>query len=119
MSAGIKTSSGEGDGQDDASSARKKKSPALPVAGRTAEVLAALGRSHFMLGITSGPGDGWLKEPSRQGCAWDMRYQYLAGGVNKPHNWKTWNQPAGAFAGGYMRESDGLGGYVASDPLAL
>ena len=34
----------------------------------------------------------------------DMRYQYLAGGVNTGHGWATWN-PDGSFVSMYVRES--------------
>lgn len=66
-------------------------------------------RPHFMLGITCGPGDKWVEETNKQGCKWDMRYQYICGGVNTGSNWKTWNQPAGAFALWYMEGSEKLG----------
>lgn len=62
-------------------------------------------RPHFMLGVTAGPGDKWIEETKAQGAQWDVRYQYLSGGVNTQHTWKTWNQPTGAFASIYLNES--------------
>ncbi|HYG74459.1 MAG TPA: hypothetical protein VEK08_05590 [Planctomycetota bacterium] len=76
---------------------------------KAGEVIRKLQRSHFMLGLGSGPGDGWIDETRKQGAAWDMRYQYFCGGVNTPSNWKTWNQPAGAFASLYLNESAKMG----------
>lgn len=70
---------------------------------KTEEVIRKL-RPYFMLGLASGPGDAWIEETHRQGAAWDVRYQYICGGVNTPSNWKTWNQPAGAFLGMYLHE---------------
>jgi hypothetical protein len=63
----------------------------------------------FMLGVTAGPGDRWVGEVQAQGAKFDIRYQYLAGGVNTEHPWRTWNQPDGQFALGYMQESARLG----------
>jgi hypothetical protein len=42
------------------------------------------------------------------GVPWRYRYQYLAGGVNTPNNWLTWQdpaKPAGQFALDYMTNS--------------
>jgi len=72
-------------------------------------VLRKLQRQHFMLGVGSAPGDKWIEETKANGCKWDVRYQYICGGVNTPSNWKTWNQPAGAFAAWYMADSDKMG----------
>ncbi|HYF52100.1 MAG TPA: hypothetical protein VEJ63_22005 [Planctomycetota bacterium] len=66
-------------------------------------------RPHFMLGVGSAPGDGWIEETRKNGCRWDVRYQYICGGVNTPSNWKTWNQPAGAFLSLYLNESEKMG----------
>lgn len=87
--------------------------PGAAAAGNTrqdkmAQVIRKL-RPTFMLGIGSGPGDKWIEETRAQGAKWDMRYQYICGGVNTPSNWKTWNQPAGAFALWYMQASDDMG----------
>ncbi|MGD0090330.1 MAG: hypothetical protein ABSE73_10465 [Planctomycetota bacterium] len=71
---------------------------------KTEEVVGKL-RPHFMLGLVSSPGDGWLEETRKQGALWDVRYQYVCGGVNTPSNWKTWNQPAGAFVSLYLNDS--------------
>ena len=65
-------------------------------------------RPHFMLGVASPPGDGWIEETRKQGAQWDVRYQYICGGVNTLSNWKTWNQPAGAFASFYLTDSGKL-----------
>lgn len=63
--------------------------------------------SHFSFGLMNSPGDIGLMNDmrSRNGTAWDFRYQYLAGGVNTGHGWETWNQPSGAFATSYVQES--------------
>jgi len=76
----------------------------LAVESRYEEVVRKL-RPHFMLGVAAAPGDSWVEETKAQGAQWDVRYQYLAGGVNTPNNWKTWNRPAGAFAAHYLAES--------------
>jgi hypothetical protein len=78
---------------------------AEPAAGRVLRELPG----HFMLGVTSGPGDRWIAEVQAQGARFDMRYQYLAGGVNTDHPWRSWNQPAGQFATNYFQESERLG----------
>ncbi len=70
---------------------------------RTREVLQRL-RPHFMLGVACGPGDRWIEETRAQGCRWDLRYQYLAGGVNTGNKWY-----AGGFVANYCRESERLG----------
>ena len=74
--------------------------------GETLPPVPAGLKSHFALGLSSQPGaTGWMKE---SGAAWDIRYQYLAGGVNTPGNWKTWQDPAlpaGQFALDYLNES--------------
>ncbi|MCW8133655.1 MAG: hypothetical protein KIS92_25140 [Planctomycetota bacterium] len=66
-------------------------------------------RPHFMLGIASSPADKWVEETTKQGAKWDMRYQYICGGVNTGSNWKTWNQPQGAFASFYLDASEKMG----------
>ena len=57
--------------------------------------------SHLALGVSDSPGDA---EALRARAPVDMRYQYLAGGVNTGHGWATWN-PDGSFASMYVRES--------------
>ena len=42
---------------------------------------------------------------SRNGAAFDYRYQYLDAGVNTGHGWETWDSPPGAFATYYIQES--------------
>jgi hypothetical protein len=56
---------------------------------------------HFALGLTDQPGDA---KALVQHAPLDMRYQYLAGGVNTGHGWSTWN-PNGTFASMYVSES--------------
>jgi hypothetical protein len=70
---------------------------------RTREVLAKL-RPHFMLGVAAGPGDRWIEETRAQGCRWDMRYQYLAGGVTSGNKWYL-----GGFVQNYIQESERQG----------
>jgi hypothetical protein len=56
---------------------------------------------HLALGVSDSPGDA---KSLRAHAPVDMRYQYLAGGVNTGHGWATWN-PNGSFASMYVRES--------------
>jgi hypothetical protein len=77
---------------------------AVHVADPVGAVLRKLGRRHFMLGVMCGPGDRWIPETRAQGCAWDMRYQYLSGGVNTGNKWY-----GGAFVTNYLNESEKLG----------
>src|SRR5436305_13431514 len=56
---------------------------------------------HLALGVSDSPGDA---QALRVDARVDMRYQYLAGGVNTGHGWATWN-PAGSFVSMYVRES--------------
>lgn len=67
------------------------------------------GPQFFMLGVMSSPGDKWIADARTQGARFDIRYQYLAGGVNTAHPWREWNQPAGQFALSYFKEADKLG----------
>ncbi|MBV8430992.1 MAG: hypothetical protein JO244_07520 [Solirubrobacterales bacterium] len=56
---------------------------------------------HLALGVTDPPGDAAaLVRHAR----FDLRYQYLAGGVNTGRGWATWN-PDGSFASDYVNES--------------
>ncbi len=80
------------------------KSAAVRVGEPVGAVLRQLGRKHVLLGVMSGPGDRWIEETRAQGCAWDARYQYLAGGVNTGNKWY-----AGAFVPNYLKESERLG----------
>jgi hypothetical protein len=68
---------------------------------------------HFAFGAMSGPdGAAYLDSMrSANGAAWDIRYQYLSGGVNTARGWETWNAPLGEFATRYMNES-GQHGYL-------
>ena len=56
---------------------------------------------HFALGVSDPPGDA---QALHAHAPVDMRYQYLAGGVNTGHGWATWN-PDGSFVSMYVRES--------------
>jgi hypothetical protein len=56
---------------------------------------------HFALGLADPPGDA---QQLVARAPLDLRYQYLAGGVNTGAGWATWN-PDGSFASGYVRES--------------
>jgi hypothetical protein len=56
---------------------------------------------HLVLGLSDPPGDAAKLE--RQ-APLDMRYQYLAGGVNTGSGWSTWN-PNGSFVTLYVNES--------------
>jgi hypothetical protein len=62
---------------------------AAPVAPARASAALPLDRLHF--GVSSGPSDlGWMTATG----GWTYRYQYLAGGVNTPGNWQTWQDPS-------------------------
>jgi hypothetical protein len=56
---------------------------------------------HLALGATDSPGDAHALV---RHAPFDMRYQYLAGGVNTGNGWATWN-PNGSFASMYVSES--------------
>ena len=56
---------------------------------------------HVALGVSDPPGDALAL---RAHAPVDVRYQYLAGGVNTGHGWATWN-PNGSFVSMYVRES--------------
>jgi hypothetical protein len=56
---------------------------------------------HLALGLTDSPGDA---QHLRSQAPLDLRYQYLAGGVNTGRGWSTWN-PGGTFASMYVSES--------------
>ncbi len=83
--------------------------PPIPAAEPAADRALRELPAHFMLGVSSAPGDRWMAEVQAQGARFDMRYQYLAGGVNTEHPWRSWNQPPGQFALGYFQESERLG----------
>jgi hypothetical protein len=65
---------------------------------------------HFSFGVMSNPGEASYLDGMRShnGTTWDLRYQYLAGGVNTGTGWQTWNA-GGAYAANYMEESDNHG----------
>ncbi len=79
-----------------------------PVPQRTAtkSALPAGIPTHFGFGVESGlHGASDLNDMrTRNGTAWDARYQYLAAGVNTGNGWQTWEQP-GQFATLYLQES--------------
>jgi hypothetical protein len=56
---------------------------------------------HVALGLTDQPRDAAALV---RHAPLDVRYQYLAGGVNTGHGWSTWN-PDGTFASMYANES--------------
>src|ERR1700744_4636022 len=64
--------------------------------------IAPAGWPHpLALGVSDPPGDA---QALRAHAPIDMRYQYLAGGVNTGNGWATWN-PNGSFVSMYVRES--------------
>src|SRR5581483_10102545 len=56
---------------------------------------------HVALGLTDPPGDA---AKLVRHAPLDLRYQYLASGVNTGRGWATWN-PNGSFASMYVKES--------------
>ena len=56
---------------------------------------------HLALGVSDSPGDA---TQLAHHAPFDVRYQYLAGGVNTGNGWAHWN-PGGSFASGYVNES--------------
>ena len=62
--------------------------------------------THYSFGVESGlHGTADLNDMrTRNGTAWEARYQYLAAGVNTGSGWQTWEQP-GQFATLYLQES--------------
>jgi hypothetical protein len=64
--------------------------------------------THFAFGVMNAGGDVALLNDmrTRNGTAWDFRYQYLSGGVNTGTGWETWTTPQGApFLTSYLSES--------------
>src|SRR5262249_54640549 len=70
---------------------------AAPASAQSAQGLPP----HFAFGLAAGLGDAWMPQ---SGIPWDLRFQYLVGGVNTNHGWETWN-PSGTFALNYAQES--------------
>ena len=63
----------------------------------------------FWMGLANGPADlGWMTD---SGVPWNMRYQYLAGGVNSGNGWATWWPGNGNFARDYL-DNSGSNGYL-------
>jgi hypothetical protein len=56
---------------------------------------------HVALGVSDPPGDA---QQLARHAPFDIRYQYLAGGVNTGRGWATWD-PNGTFASNYVDES--------------
>jgi hypothetical protein len=56
---------------------------------------------HVALGVSDPPGDA---QRLARHAPFDVRYQYLAGGVNTGGGWATWN-PGASFASRYVNES--------------
>lgn len=62
--------------------------------------------AHFMLGLSNHPEEiSWMTSSQ---IPWDLRYQYLSGGVNTGDGWATWNTDGG-FATSYMNASASAG----------
>jgi hypothetical protein len=57
--------------------------------------------AHVAIGVTDSPGDA---RALRAQAPVELRYQYLAGGVNTGQGWATWN-PDGSFVTRYVNES--------------
>jgi hypothetical protein len=57
--------------------------------------------SHLALGVADSPGDA---HQLTRHAPFDLRYQYLAGGVNTGDGWARWD-PNGSFASLYVSES--------------
>ena len=85
-----------------------KPSPAVAAPPAAPTALQRL-PGHFMLGVTSSPGDKWVAEVRKDGAQFDIRYQYICSGVNTKSNWKNWNSPPGQFALDYLKDSDRMG----------
>ena len=73
---------------------------AIAQASQTRVPIPAGWPRHLAVGAADSPGDAQVL--AHAGV--DMRYQYLAGGVNTGHGWATWN-PDGSFVSMYVRES--------------
>src|ERR1051326_7872636 len=74
--------------------------PTAPGTTATVPPKQPAGTNHFAFGVDSHPGDVQYMNDmrSKNGTAFDYRYQYVSGGVNTGHGWETWNTPSGAFA---------------------
>ena len=72
--------------------------PALPSAPEGLPVGWPL---HLALGVSSAPGEA---DEHAAAADFDLRYQYLAGGVNTGSGWANWNRN-GEFVSNYIRES--------------
>jgi hypothetical protein len=87
----------------------KEKKPTIPVVAadaNMAKILQKLGRETLMVGVSNAAGD-WIDETSKKnGATWDVRYQYLCGGVNKPGNWANWGKPKGEFLTVFLKECE-------------
>ncbi len=69
-----------------------------------------LGSPRLEFGLSNGPSElSWM---TASGVPWKYRFQYLAGGVNTPNPWETWQDPAkppGQFVLDYQAASAGAG----------
>src|SRR3954466_1216844 len=48
----------------------------------------------------------WLQTSA---IPWNLRYNYLSGGVTTPYNWATWESPRGQYAVSYINASRAAG----------
>jgi len=84
--------------------------PAQAAPTHAAAAAAPLPATRLEFGLGNGPGDlSWM---TASGVPWKYRYQYLAGGVNTPNPWETWQDlslPPGQFAADYMKSSNDNG----------
>lgn len=81
--------------------------PTATSAGSARAELPAGLPSHFGFGLMNAPDDIGLMNDmrSRNGAAWDYRYNVLTGGVIKDHGWETQGNHPGDFAGAYAKQS--------------
>ena len=80
---------------------RRARTRALPMLAALALPLPVGWPHHLALGVADAPGDAAAIHAT---APFDLRYQYLAGGVNTGHGWLTWD-PNGSFVSDYARES--------------
>lgn len=67
-------------------------------------------RPHVMLGLFNEGYSTWMFETKAQGARWDIRYKYIAGGVNTPNKWALGPKDTPeSFMRFYLGETDNLG----------
>ncbi|MCX8039108.1 MAG: hypothetical protein N3B15_00815 [Planctomycetota bacterium] len=67
-------------------------------------------RPHVMLGLFNEGYSPWMFETKAQGARWDIRYKYIAGGVNTPHKWALGPKDTPeSFMRFYLEETERLG----------